>query len=137
MKRLIALAAIAALSLSTAALEPSGFAFDVTLNGVASASDKRAMLLAVANENASRVSSNNTNLLSVATSADLRASYKAVLLGRINAFHIDTMNAAVAADAAAKAATEDAMKDIRAVIIDQLNAGVSVSNLVAALKAAK
>ncbi len=138
MKRFLPIAAIcAAFAISTAALEPSGFTFDVTLGGVASASDKRAMVLAVANENQARLNSSNTNLLSVATSADLRASYKAVLLGRINAFHIDTMNAAVTADAAAKAATEDAMKGIRAVLIDQINAGVSVSNLVQALKAAK
>lgn len=138
MKRLLIFAAaLTAFIATTVALEPSGFAFDMTLNGVASASDKRAMLLAVANENQARLNSNNTNLLSVATAADLRASYKTVLLGRINAFHIDTMNAAVAADAAVKAATEDAMKEIRAAVIDQLNAGVGVSNLVQALKSAK
>ena len=95
------------------------------------------MLLAVANENQARRDRNDTNALSTATAADLRASYKTVLLGRITAFHIDTMNAAVTADAAVKAATEDAMRDIRAAVIDQIGAGVSISNLVQALKAAK
>lgn len=138
MKRLFTIAAIcAAFAVSTAAIEPSGFSFDVTLGGTASASDKRAMLLAVANENQARRDRNDTNTLSTATAADLRASYKTVLLGRINAFHIDTMNAAVTADAAVKAATEDAMKDIRAAVIDRIAAGVSASNLVQALKALK
>ena len=138
MKRFLPIAAIcAAFAISTAALEPSGFNFDVTLGGTARASDKRAMLLAVANENQARRDRNDTNALSTATAADLRASYKTVLLGRITAFHIDTMNAAVTADAAVKAATEDAMRDIRAAVIDQIGAGVSISNLVQALKAAK
>lgn len=138
MKRFLPIAAIcAAFAISTAAIEPSGFNFDVTLGGTASASDKRAMLLAVSNENQARRDRNDTNALSTATAADLRASYKAVLLGRITAFHIDTINAAVAADTAVKAATEDAMRDIRAAVIDQINAGVAVSNLVSALKAAK
>ena len=138
MKRFLPIAAIcAAFAISTAALEPSGFNFDVTLGGTTSASDKRAMLLAVANENQARMDRNDTNTLSTATAADLRASYKAVLIGRITAFHIDTMNAAITADAAAKAATEEAMKDIRAAVIDRINAGVNVSNLVQALKAAK
>ena len=41
------------------------------------------------------------------------------------------------ADAAVKAATEDAMKDIRAAVIDQINSGVATSNIVQAIKAAK
>ncbi len=139
MKKTIILAALITgiSSIGLTALEPSGFAFDVTLGGTASASDKRAMLLAIANENEARLNRNDTNRLSTATAADIRASYRSVLIGRLNAFHIDTMNQAVTADAAVKAATEDAMKDIRAVLIDQINAGVSVSNLVQALKAAK
>lgn len=138
MKRTIALlAALAAFAIQTAAIEPSRFAFDVTLGGTASPSDKRAMLLAISNENAARLSRNDTNQLSTATAADIRASYRSVLIGRLNAFHIDTMNQAVTADAAVKAATEDAMKDIRAAVIDQINAGVDVTKLVQALKSAK
>ena len=139
MKKTILLAAlITAISgIGLTALEPSRFAFDVTLGGTASASDKRAMLLAIANENEARLSRNDTNRLSTATAADIRASYRSVLIGRLNAFHIDTMNQAVTADAAVKAATEDAMKDIRAAVIDQINAGVNVTNLVQALKSAK
>lgn len=138
MKRILSIAAIcAAFALSTTAIEPSGFAFDITLGGTARASDKRAMLLAVATENQARRDRNDTNALPTATAADLRASYKTVLLGRITAFHIDTMNAAVASDAAVKSATEEVMKDIRAAVIDQLAAGVSASNLVQSLKTAK
>ena len=138
MKKLLTLiCAVSAFAIATSALEPSGFAFDVTLGGTASQSDKRAMLLAVANENQARLSSNNTNLLSVATAADLRASYKTVLVGKLTAFHIDTMNAAVTADAAAKAATEEVMKNVRAAVIDQINSGVDPTKLVDAIKAAK
>lgn len=138
MKRLFSLlAACAAFVATTVALDPTGFTFDMTLGGVASASDKRAMILAISNENKARLDSNNTNLLSVATAADLRASYKTVLLSKVTVFHVDTMNAAVAADAASKVATDDAMKEIRAAVIDKIYAGVSVSNLVQALKSAK
>lgn len=138
MKRTLTLiAALTAFALSTAAIEPSGFAFDVTFGGTASASDKRAMLMVIANENQARLDRNNTNTLSTATAADIRASYKAILANRLTAWHIDSINAAVAADTAVKAATQEAMKDIRAALIDKIADGVSVSNLVQALKAAK
>lgn len=138
MKRTIALiAALAAFVIQTAAIEPSGFVFDLTLGGTASASDKRAMLMVIANENQARKDRNDTNTLSTATAADIRASYKTILANRLTAWHIDSINAAVAADTAVKSATEEAMKDIRGALIDQIAAGVSVSNLVQALKSAK
>ncbi len=124
-------------SIGLTALEPSAFAFDVTLGGTASASDKRAMLLAIANENAARLGRNDTNQLSTATAADIRASYKVVLIGRLNAFHIDTMNAAVKTEAVRKNLTEEEMDEINGTVIDQYKSGVSVSNLVQALKSAK
>lgn len=137
MKRiLISLAALVA-SASFAAIEPTGFSFDITLGGVASKPDQRAMLFVIGNENSERAASGNTNRLSTATAADIRASYKSILVTTITRAHASYMEQAVAADSAVKAATEDAMKDIRAVLIDQINAGVSVSNLVQALKAAK
>ena len=137
MKRLlIAIAAIAACA-TFAAIEPTGFTFDVTLVGTASLSDRRTMLFVIGNENAARVAAGNTNLLSVATATDIRNSYKSILVSTITRAHQSYMEQAVAADAAVKAATEDAMKDIRAAVIDQIAAGVSASNLVQALKAAR
>ncbi len=138
MKRLISLlAACAAFVATTVALEPTGFTFDITISGTASPSDKRAMLLAVANENAARLARSNTNALPTATAADLRASYRAVLLKQVTDAHADNITHSVAAESAEKVATEAVLKDVRAVLIDQINAGVSVSNLVQALKAAK
>lgn len=137
MKRLLITAAALLACATFAAIEPSGFLFDITLGGTASQSDRRGMLFVIGNENAARVASGNTNLLPVATSADIRNSYKSILVSTITRAHQSYIEQAVAADAAVKAATEDAMKDIRAAVIDQINAGVSVSNIVAALKAAK
>lgn len=137
MKRILTSIAALAACATFAAIEPTGFTFDVTLGGVASKSDQRAMLLVIGNENTSRVEAGKTNLLSVATASDVRASYKSILAATLTRAHRSYMEQAVAADAASKAATEDAMKDIRAVLIDQINAGVSVSNIVQAIKAAK
>ena len=137
MKRLSITAAALVACATFAAIEPSGFSFDVTLGGTASPSGRRAMLLVIGNENAARVAAGNTNVLPVATAADIRASYKSILVSTLTRAHQSYIEQAVAADAAVKAATEDAMKDIRAAVIDQINAGVSVSNLVQALKAAR
>ena len=137
MKRFIITAAALVACATFAAIEPSGFSFDITLGGTASPSDRRAMLLVIGNENASRTASGNTNLLSLATATDIRNSYKSILVSTLKRAHQSYMEQAVAADAVVKAATEDAMKDIRAAVIDQIAAGVSASNLVQALKAAR
>lgn len=137
MKRPLITAAALVACATFAAIEPSRFSFDVTLGGTASPSDRRAMLLVIGNENAARVAAGNTNVLSVATATDIRNSYKSILVSTLTRAHQSYMEQAVAADAAVKAATEDAMKDIRAAVIDQISAGVSVSNLVQALKAAR
>ena len=137
MKRLLITAAALLACATFAAIEPTGFTFDVTLGGTASPPDRRGMLFVIGNENAARVAAGNTNLLPVATSADIRNSYKSILVSTITRAHQSYIEQAVSADAAVKAATEAAMKDIRAAVIDQISAGVSVSNLVAALKAAK
>lgn len=137
MKRILTFIAVIVACASFAAIEPTGFSFDITLGGTATPADKRAMLLIVGNENAVRVATGNTNLLSTATAADIRNSYKAILVATLTRAHASYMEQAVAADAAVKAATADAMRDIRAAVIDQINAGVAVSNLVQALKAAK
>lgn len=116
-----------------AAVEPSTISFLVNFTGVTSPSDVRTAKWVVAKENVRRAALDPVEApLSMATPADLKASVLTCLNRIVTNYWIESA-AAADADAVARISAES-LRDIQRAITDQLNAGLTVDQIITRIK---
>lgn len=133
MKRTLILLALAIGAIAIAASLPPSLTISANVSGTPTKDEKRMMIWLIGQANATITATNGTALPS-STNLERKASYETVLGWKLAELHQNNLNASASAAAAATVISGDDMDKITACIIDLLQAGGSITNVLERLK---